>query len=260
MPTDTALITGASDGIGRELARIMARDRWNLVLVARRRERLEELQAELSALVSVHIVVFDLSEEDAARRLVEYLSEHDITIEALINNAGLGNHSWFVDSDWETNRAMIRVNTEVLTELTRLLLPSMISRGGGFILNVSSVAGFQPGPRMAVYYATKAYVLSFSEALAEELRGTGVSATALCPGPTRSGFQRSAGVAAGTALNNRFMPSARRVARYGYRAMMRGKRVAVHGLAFHVLIFLSRFMPRFLVVRAVARFQSKRSS
>ena len=260
MPTDTALITGASDGIGRELARVMARDKWNLVLVARRENRLEDLQRELSPVVSVEIVPFDLSQEDSARRIVEHLSDRDITIEALINNAGLGDHCRFTDSDWETNRAMLRVNVETLTELTRLLLPSMISRGGGFVMNVSSVAGFQPGPLMAVYYATKAYVLSFSEALSEELRGSGVSVTALCPGPTRSGFQESAGVASGTPLNNRFMPTAHNVARYGYDAMMHGRRVAVHGIAFRVLILLSRFLPRRLVVRAVARFQANRTN
>ncbi|MFP4643739.1 MAG: SDR family NAD(P)-dependent oxidoreductase [Spirochaetales bacterium] len=260
MPRDTALITGASDGIGRELARVMARDKWNLVLVARREDRLEELQRELSTVVSVATVPFDLSREDAARRIVEHLSDRDITIEALINNAGLGDHCRFVDSDWETNRAMMRVNIEALTELTRLLLPSMISRGGGFVMNVSSVAGFQPGPMMAVYYATKAYVLSFSEALAEEVRGSGVSVTALCPGPTRSGFQESAGIAAGTSLNNRLMPTARKVAQYGYDAMMRGRRVAVYGLVFRVLILLNRFLPRRLVVWSVARFQANRTN
>ncbi len=265
MEKRTALITGASAGIGRELARVMAADGWNLVLVARRESKLRELAEELIGSesgqrgVSVQVVPIDLAQPDAARDLVEVLSREDIEVDALVNSAGLGDLSPFVDSDWEKNRLMIRVNVEALTELTRLLVPSMISRGGGCILNLASVASFQAGPLMAVYYATKAYVLSFSEALAEELRPEGINVTALCPGPTRSGFQETAGVEDVPALNNRLMPSAASVARYGYRAMMRGRRVAIHGLPYRVLIFLSRFLPRGVVVRAVRRFQATRS-
>ena len=261
----TALITGASGGIGREMARTMAADGWNLVLVARNESKLQELAGELGGSepgerrVSVRIASIDLAQEDAARRLVEFLSRENIEVDALVNNAGLGDLSPFVDSDWEKNRLMIRVNIEALTELTRLLVPSMISRGGGYILNIASVASFQPGPLMAVYYATKAYVLSLSEALSEELRSEGIGVTALCPGPTRSGFQETAGVEDVPVLNNRLMPSATSVARYGYRAMMRGRRVAIHGFLFRVLLVLSRVLPRIVVVRAVRRFQTARS-
>ncbi len=265
MEKRTALITGASGGIGRELARTMAADGWNLVLVARNESKLQELAGELAGSeqderrVSVRIASIDLAQEDAARRLVEFLSRENIEVDALVNNAGLGDLSPFVDSDWEKNRLMIRVNIEALTELTRLLVPSMISRGGGYILNIASVASFQPGPLMAVYYATKAYVLSLSEALSEELRSEGIGVTALCPGPTRSGFQETAGVEDVPVLNNRLMPSATSVARYGYRAMMRGRRVAIHGFLFRVLLVLSRVLPRIVVVRAVRRFQTARS-
>lgn len=265
MERRTALITGASDGIGRELARTMAADRWNLVLAARREAKLQELAEELLESnaekrgITVRVVSVDLAEEDAARRLVEFLSRENIEVDALVNNAGLGDLSRFVCSDPEKNRLMIRVNIEALTELTRLLVPSMIGRGGGYVLNMASVASFQPGPLMAVYYATKAYVLSFSQALAEELRSDGIGVTALCPGPTRSGFQKTAGVQDVPALNNRMLPSAASVARYGYRAMIRGRRVAIHGLHFRIMVLVSRILPRLLVVRAVRRFQASRS-
>ncbi|MFW6387939.1 MAG: SDR family NAD(P)-dependent oxidoreductase [bacterium] len=263
MNRNTALITGASSGIGLELARVMIGDGWNVVLVARRESLLEEVASQLRdqsrGQASVHVCAMDLSEADAARRLTEYLSKEDIFIDTLVNNAGLGDFSAFVDSDWEKNRKMIRVNIEALTELTRLLVPPMIARRHGRVLNVASVAAFQPGPLMAVYYATKAYVLSFSEALAEELRGSGVTTTVLCPGPTKSEFQAGAHVAPGSAMNNRFIPSARTVARYGYRAMLRNKGIAVHGTAFKLMLFVSRFLPRILVTRMVKGFQTARS-
>lgn len=238
----------------------MGHDGWDLVLAARRESLLQELAEELSPHAGVTVLPCDLSKENAARTLVEKLSAADIVVDVLVNNAGLGDHSLFVDSDWEKNRAMMRVNIESLTELTRLLVPSMISRGGGFVLNVASVASFQPGPFMAIYYATKAYVLALSEALAEELRENGIVVTALCPGPTRSGFQGVANLGGVKAMNNRFMPSSESVARFGYRSLMRGKRVAVHGFAFRIMLFVSRFLPRIAVVKAVARYQSHRSA
>lgn len=263
MNRGTALITGASSGIGLELARVMAGDGWNLVLVARRESLLHEIASQLRdqarGEIHVHVMPMDLSEQDAAKRLTADLSRNDISIDTLVNNAGLGDFSPFIDSDWEKNRAMMRVNIEALTELTRLLVPSMVSRRYGMVLNLASVAAFQPGPLMAVYYATKAYVLSFSEALAEELRGTGVTVTVLCPGPTRSEFQAGANVSPGSAMHNRFMPTARAVARHGYRAILRSKGLAVHGTTFRMLLFVSRFLPRRLVTRAVGRFQADRS-
>lgn len=259
MNTRTALITGASDGIGMELARVMARDGWRLILVARREDRLHALAAELAP-AEVHAIALDLSLENAAQKLFETLVEQGLQIDALVNNAGLGDHDLFWKGDPTRIRAMLRVNMEALTELSRLLLPDMIERAHGYIVNIASVASFQPGPLMAVYYATKAYVLSLTEALAIELRSTGVSATAICPGPTRSGFQAVAGTDKAPGMSGSRIPDSREVAVFTYRMMLRRKTVAVHGFAFRVLVFVERFLPRSIVARLVGRFQSVRST
>lgn len=259
MNTQTALITGASDGIGRELARTMAREGWRLILVARRQDRLEALAAELAP-AAVRVIRCDLAVEDAARTLVDTLGEESEGIDALVNNAGLGNHDLFWESNPQILRSMLRVNIEALTELTRLLLPGMVARGSGFVVNIASVASFQPGPLMAVYYATKSYVLSFTEALAVELKSTGVYTTAVCPGPTQSGFQSVAGTDKAPGMSGSRIPDSSEVAEFAYRMMLRRKTVAVHGAAFRVLIFIERFLPRSLVARLVGRFQAVRST
>ena len=189
--TGTALITGASSGIGLELAKLFARDGYELVLVARRVERLEELGRELTQRhgVRCHTISVDLAQPDAAAEIVRRLEGAGPAVDVLVNNAGFGVLGPLATTEPETAGRMIRVNIEALTQLTRALLPGMLARRRGRILNVASTAGFAPGPLMAVYYATKAYVISFSEALAEELRGTGVTVTVLCPGPTRTEFQ-----------------------------------------------------------------------
>lgn len=237
-----ALVTGASSGIGLELARILAREGYDLLLTARRLHRLEELRvsirAETGDAVDVDLVEADLTRDDAADRIAAHAAGMDGGVSVLVNNAGVGAFGRFDEGDPDSYTRMIAINIGALTRLTRLLLPAMVTRGGGMILNVASVAAFQPGPLMAVYYATKAYVLSLSEALAEELVGTGVSATALCPGPTRTEFHEQAGVPVAQTA------TARAVAEAGYRGMVRGRRIVITGLLFRLLILFSRFLPR----------------
>ena len=245
--THTALITGASSGIGKELAIIHAQYKRDMVLVARREEKLVELQSDLTKRfgVKVEVIAMDLSESGAADKLATKLTERDISIEYLINNAGFGKWGDFWSQDPATISAMIRLNILTLTELTRILLPQMIERKSGKILNVGSTAGFIPGPGQAEYYATKAYVNSFTEALASELQGTGVSATVLCPGPVETEFAGTADIKNVRAFKSTTPAPASEVAKIGYEAMEEGQdmivdkplnRLVVHGL--------TRILPR----------------
>jgi short-subunit dehydrogenase len=251
----TALITGASGGIGYELASIHAENGGNLVLVARSQEKLDELKKELEKKykITVHIILKDLSLHGSAYEVYNKVNDLNIEVDYLINNAGFGDFRHFVDSDWPKQEKMISLNVTALTHLTRLFLPHMVLRGSGKIMNVASVASFSPGPSMSVYFATKAYVLSFSEALAEELRGKGITVTALCPGSTESNFHSVAND--GIIRKERKMPSSREVAEYGYRSMMNGKVVAVPGFMNSLMAASVRFLPRSFVVKAVRRIQ-----
>jgi short-subunit dehydrogenase len=248
----TVLLTGASSGIGREFARLFAADGHDLVLVARRRAALEQLAGELVDRHGINCVVIarDLAHAGEGATIYAEVEARDLEISILVNNAGFGDYGPFAEADLQRQLAMLRVNVEVLTELTHWCLPSMIEAGRGHVLNVASTAAFQPGPLMAVYYASKAYVLHFSEAIAEELQGTGVKVTAFCPGPTKSGFQSEAGMEASRLVRGP-MPSAADVARVGYRAMWRGKRVVVPGLLNRMLVQSVRLSPRRLVSRLV---------
>src|SRR5712691_8172351 len=194
----TALITGASFGIGQELAGIFAREGYNLVLVARTADKLRQLASELEKAHGTRslILASDLAAPGAAAYIHDQTTRADITVDVLVNNAGFGQFGLFAENDLEECLQQIQLNVTTLTHLTRLYLPEMVARKSGRILNVASTAAFQPGPLMAVYYATKAYVLHFSEAIAEELRHSGVTVTALCPGPTETGFAAAADVGA----------------------------------------------------------------
>src|SRR3954468_23497255 len=226
-----AVVTGASAGIGRELADILAREGHDLVLVARREAELKTLAEELlqrhGAISTVAPV--DLSQPDAADQVLAAIGP-EAAVDVLVNNAGFGGHGAFAERPRSDELRMLAVNVVALTDLTRVLLPGMVARGHGRVLNVGSTAAFQPGPFMAVYYATKAYVLSLSQALAEETRGTGVTVTCLCPGVTDTEFHGVAGTDAQPLTSGALSMPARAVAEAGYRAMMRGKLIVVPGL------------------------------
>jgi len=242
-----ALVTGASSGIGLQLSHELAAHGHPLIVVARDAVRLDATAAQLRARygVAVHAHAVDLAEAGGAEEFWTNLSQTGLAVDILVNNAGVGDYGGLHDRPLEVLTRMQMVNVVALTTLTRLVLPGMLARGRGRILNVASVVGYQPGgPRMAVYYATKAYVLSFSRGLARELAGTGVSVTSLSPGITRSSFEERAG-ASGTNLY-RFVPqaTAAAVARAGYRAMMRGRRSAIPGWATKLLAFAGELPPR----------------
>ncbi len=251
MPTFT-LVTGASTGIGRELATLCAAHQRNLVLVARSENKLTSLADSLRSEhgVRVEVLVQDLGEPGAAEKTRAEVTARGLDVDALINNAGFGYLGSFDQAEAGNQLEMVQLNITALTHLTRLFLPEMVERGRGRILNVASTASFQPGPFMAVYYATKAYVLSFSEALTEELRGTGVTVTALCPGVTATEFQARAKMA-DSGLIRLGMQDASFVAKVGYRAMVKGKAVAIPGLVNRFLVLLVRLSPRFAVRRVV---------
>ncbi|MFT3932507.1 MAG: SDR family oxidoreductase [Chitinophagaceae bacterium] len=256
-----ALITGASSGIGLELAKIFASKKTDLVLVARSENKLIELSNELKSkyAISAYVLAKDLSTINAAKEVVDYCKQNNLHIDYLINNAGFGDHGFFAESDLEKQLEMINLNITALVYLTRLLLPPMIQKGAGKIMNVASTAAFQPGPLMSIYFATKAFVLSFSEAISNELEKTGVTVTALCPGATESGFQKAASVEDSKMVKGKKLPSSAEVAAFGYRTMMKGKVVAIHGLLNTVMTTGVRFAPRSLIRKIARSLQEKAS-
>jgi short-subunit dehydrogenase len=254
MTRRTALVTGASGGIGKAIAEEFARDGVDLVITARSLNTLQALSTEWSKKYAVQVTAhaIDLAQPGAAKTLADRLISQGIVIDYLVNNAGSGVYGLFQDSRLEDELAMMAVNMTSLTALTKLFLPQILERKGR-IMNVASTAAFQPGPYMAVYYATKAYVLSFTEALASELTGTGVTVTALCPGPTRSGFQDKAAMNKSALVKCKRMAPADEVGRAGYRAMMAAKRVFVPGLINKLLVHTVRLTPRKTVVAIVKK-------
>ncbi len=255
----TALITGASSGIGLELAKLFAQDGYDLVLLARRREKLEALGGELARRHGIRsrTIGADLADPAAPAQIFRQLEVASVAVDVVVNNAGFGALGPFATTDLETERRMIQVNIGALTHLTKLFLPGMLARRRGRILNVASTAGFVPGPLMAVYYATKAYVISFSEALVEELRGSGVSVTVLCPGPTRTEFQTVAHMESARLFRLPGVMDAAAVARAGYAGLMAGKRMVVPGLVNRLTPLVIRLSPRGMVARVVRLFQEK---
>jgi short-subunit dehydrogenase len=253
-----ALITGASSGIGLELAKIFAGDKHDLVLVARSGDKLNELATELrKENIRVEVIVADLSLPNAAQDLFNAVQQKNIAIQFLVNNAGFGDFGFFTEANWKKTERMINVNITALTHLTHLFLPPMIKNGYGRVLNLASTAAFQPGPLMSVYYATKAYVLHFSEAIGNELKDTEVRVTALCPGATESGFQIASNMEESRLVKGRKLPTAKEVAEYGYKAMMKGKAVAIPGVFNYLLAQSPRFTPRALVVKVARMIQEK---
>jgi uncharacterized protein len=258
--TKTALITGASSGIGLELAKIFASKGINLIIVSRKIIELSRLGTELSGKYKIYVeeIEKDLSVPGSAKQIYDNVKSLGFDIDFLINNAGFGDYGLFYKCDWEKQERMINLNMLTLTHLTRLFLPDMIKRKSGKIMNVASTAAFQPGPLMSVYYASKAYVLFFSEAIANELEGTGITVTALCPGPTKSGFQKAANVEHSKMMDGKSIPDSKKVAEYGYKAMMKGKRVAIQGMMNKELAFFSRRAPKKFILNTVRKINEER--
>ena len=256
-PSACTLITGANSGIGLEFARLAAADGSELILVARNADSLAAAAAEISQLATVHVIPCDLSEPGAAAHVFAQVQALGATVDCLINDAGFGDYGGFATADLARQERMISVNITALTALTRLVLPGMIERAHGRILNVASVTGFLPGPLVSVYFATKHYVLAFSESLAEELRGTGVTVTALCPPPVRTSFAQAARISPASYMATTKV-TAPSVASYGYRMMNRGKPVAVYTIRYKLLTsVLIRATPRFALRRLLHRMNAQ---
>lgn len=255
-----ALITGASSGIGRELAFIFAREGYSLVLTARRKELLEELENAIRSKypTTIELIATDISDRIGVESLISHIKAKQITPVVLVNNAGFGLFGEFTETDLKKELMMIDLNIVAPVILTKAFLPNMIRNKNGKILNIASTAAFQPGPLMSIYYASKSFVLSFSEAIAEELSGTGVTVTALCPGPTASEFQAVANMEGSRLFKSKKIPTSKEVAEYGYRSLVKNKRVAIHGLYNKTLATSTRFTPRWIVTRVVKYLQDKK--
>lgn len=255
----TALITGASSGIGLELAREFARDGYQLVLVARQRAVLQQLGNELQTShgITVRIEPKDLAHPAAPFELFRDLQEAGILLDVLVNNAGFGVAGAFSETDWNTEVEMLQVNITALACLTKLFLPQIRAREGK-LMNVASTAAFQPGPFMAMYFASKAFVLSFTEALSEELRGTGVTVTCLCPGPVKTNFQARAYLAGTKMVDSPLLVDVKDVARIGYEGMKQGKRLVIPGWKNRAVMEGLRLTPRGTVLKAVRHLQEKK--
>ena len=256
-----ALVTGASSGIGKELARRFAAGGHDLILTARRDDELRRTADETAKAhgVACHVLAADLSDPAAPQRLFDEATARGLVVDVLVNNAGFGVYGPLAENDPAKLLAMLRVNVVALTHLTRLFLPGMIDRRRGRVLNLASTAAFQPGPLMAGYYATKAFVLSLSEALSEEVKGTGVTVTCLCPGPTRTEFAEAAEVEDLSIFQGAGVMAVGPVADLGYRATMRGRRTAVAGWLNRLAVTASPFVPRAILLPLVKRMQAKKS-
>ena len=254
----TALITGASGGIGEELARLFAGRGYDLVLVARSERKLQSLSGELCRAhgIQSRVLAADLADSGAPPRVFETLQQKGVAIDVLVNNAGFGACGAYAEIDYPVEARMIQVNIVALAHLTRLFLPAMLARRNGKILNVASTAAYVPGPFMAVYYASKAFVLSFSEAIAEETRGSGVTVTALIPGPTETNFAATAGNQDSRLFRTGTVMSAAAVARVGFDALLAGKRVAVAGVSNKLTVFSTRLAPRTMLAKITRKLNS----
>jgi len=253
----TALVTGAASGLGFELALLLARDNFNLILIDINSEKLNQARDIILETYSVEISLLlkDLSSSNIAKDIYENIKGRPIDV--VINNAGFGMFGVFCESDWERDSQMLHLHVLTSTHLLKLILPDMVKRGSGKILNLSSLAAFQPGPLMALYYASKGYILSFSEAISNELKGTGVTVTALCPGPTKTAFQSTVSDDATEGKIAFNMASAKEVAAYGYAAMNKGKVVAIPGTLNKFLSVLPRFLTRNRTTKIVRKIQDK---
>lgn len=257
---ETVIITGASGGIGYEFARLFAQKNNRLILVARNKEKLDKIADEFSAKYPQSVVLTyatDLSQIENIDALFKFTEGKFLDVDILINNAGFGEYGYFYDTNFVKEHQMINLNITALTYLTKLYLKQMLKRRKGKILNLASIAAFQPGPTMAVYFATKAYVLSFTEALAQELKEKGVRVMALCPGPTKTNFSSAANTQNVGFFKNANLPEAHKVAQFGIKMLMKNKTIAIHGIINNVLIFSLRFLPRKTIASIVKYMATK---
>lgn len=248
LPMSYCLITGASGGIGTEFGDIFAKNGFNLILVARNKKKLETLCTQLTQQYGIQAISFgaDLTKEEDIKKLYQFIQTNHLEVECLVNNAGFGDLGPFLERDWNRLRSLLDLNILALVQLTYLFGNDMKRRGSGKILNVASAAAFSGGPYMALYYASKAFVLSFSEALFEELKGNGITVTAVCPGPTSTNFEKNAQMGK-SVMFSRFKPAnAKDVAQAGYNALMKNKAIVYHGFVTKSFNIASRFLPRSL--------------
>jgi short-subunit dehydrogenase len=256
MMKNVALITGASSGLGKEFAKIHASRGGDLVLVARREIELNSFKMELQKNYNISVEVFpiDLTQADAVENLINNLESKGIQIDVLINNAGFGGYGNFHERELNRELEMIRLNIEALTKLTHYLLPQMLKRNAGYILNVASVAGFMPGPLQSVYFATKAFVVSFTQGVATEISGSGVKIAALCPGPVHTGFENAAGLAGGNLFKG--AAQAHKTALIGYNGMLKGRRLIFNQWMYRFLInWIAPLVPRKMLAKTVMNMQ-----
>lgn len=253
-----ALVTGASGGIGLELARLHAKSGGDLLIVARSSDELEAARSEFERDYGVTVLVYvaDLTNEEVPQKIYEFVKEQGGEVEVLINNAGFGGHGKFHEREWSADESMINLNVKALCEMTHLFLQDMVKRNRGKILNVASSAGFLPGPMMAIYFATKAFVVSFSQAIAEELKSDGITVTALCPGPVKTGFTDVANLDGVDMFKNAALPED--VAKVGYDAMQKGKLIAFNDWKLSLMLgWLKPFVPRWTVLKMSRKTMSK---
>lgn len=259
-PRPLALVTGASAGIGRDFAIALAAHGFDLIVIARRDAALRDLAAQLAGKhgTTVEVWTLDLARRDQRDTLGQQLQALGRPLEVLINNAGIGVHGWFHETDLDRELELVELNCAALTHIAKLVVPGMRARGSGRVVNVASVAAFPPGPLMAVYYASKAYALSFSDALAEELDGTGVTVTALCPGPVTTEFQERSGLSRSAPPGGPAPMTAKAVVDDGMRAMLAGRRRSIPGARNKLVVLLNRLLPRRVMARLVRNVQLRR--
>ncbi|MCA9386743.1 SDR family oxidoreductase [Candidatus Dojkabacteria bacterium] len=253
------LITGASSGIGKEFAEIYAKNKANLLLVARSGDKLKQIAANLSSAYAIQADVFvkDLAEENAVEKLMSYINEKGYEVTDLINNAGFGDYGSIIETDWAKENSMIHVNVVTVVYLAKGIAKHMIDKNiKGKILNVGSIASFMPNAHMSIYHATKAFVLSFSLGIREDLKRKGITVTTLCPGVTASGFQERANITKASFIKGGSMPTSKEVAEFGYKHLQRGSAVAIHGFKNRFLVFIMRFLSKTFVTAVAYRMSS----
>jgi uncharacterized protein len=253
-----AVITGASSGIGFEIAELFAKDGVHLILIARQQDVLHQMADRFREKYNIQVIVMrcDLSRVEEALEVYQQVKKLRLHVQYLVNSAGFGDFGYFIETDWKKENEMINLNISTLTYFTKVFAQDMVKHGKGKILNLGSTASFLPGPLMAVYFATKGYVLQLCVALAEELKGTGVTITTLCPGPTESGFQATAHMSESKIVRGKNLPSSKEVAEFGYKAMMAGKTTAIHGRRNAFFVMLSRILPMSVVAQMVRKAQA----